>query len=215
MRAANRVLALLLIGALLALAAILFGPFLSVVVLAPLAGQLWGFLRIFILCLNQEELWSYVVLALFVFLCYRLLRALAAASPELAPERGGRDANTALGELEYWRYMFAKPPRDERERVLCRRELARLLVSAYSTSNRVEANFELLESFRSGRIALPETVHELLFGGAGDARTPRGARRLGVWLRRASGREGADYRKAIGEYLDFVAFQMEMVDDER
>jgi hypothetical protein len=211
----NRVLASLLLAALLAFVGLYFGPALLSGFIQPLAEQLWGFLRVYILCINQEELWRYFVLALSAFLCYRLLRALASASREAEPAPSGPDANAALGELRYWRYLFTKKTRDERERVLARREFERLLVSAYAAHNRVEADFELLESFRSGRIPLPATVHSFLFGEEAEARPRKGARRLKAWLDRVSGRESSDSRRAVEEYLDYIESLMEMDDDGR
>lgn len=215
MKKVDRVLALLLLAALLILAGLAFGPAILSAFILPLAGQLWAFLRVYVLCIDQEELWYYFVLALSLFLCYRLLRSLSSASLEAEPEPSSPDPNAALGELKHWRFQFAGMTGDDRERAQARRELARLLVSAYAARNRVEADFPLLESFRSGRIPLPAPVHSLLFGEEKDEGPSNIARRLEAWLRRVSGREDADYRRAIEACLDYIESRLEMGDDRR
>jgi hypothetical protein len=144
------------------------------------------------LSINQEELWAYLILGLAVLLFVRVIVSLPRARAEAeAPE-----ANSAQGELEYWRYMFAEAPIDERERALVGRELAKLLLQAYSSKDRAASDAEIYEAFRTGSIAMPKAVHALLFGR--DEKEKKKAK-----LKRR------EYRKAVEEYLDFIESQME------
>jgi hypothetical protein len=147
--------------------------------------------------INQEELWAYVLLALGVLLIVRVIVSL----PRARAETEGPEPNSAQGELEYWRYMFAEAPIDARERSLVGRELAKLLLQAYSSKDRAASDAEIYEAFRTGRIAMPEAVHALLFG-RDEEEIPRRARR-----------RRHEYRKSVEEYLDFIESNLEISDD--
>jgi hypothetical protein len=211
-RKADRVLLLLLAAAVMGLAWIAFGPIIRDVVLRPLSEALWYVLRVFVLSVDQALLWGFLLLGLGVFVALRLAARLMARAeaPARAADAGGasRDPNAALSDLKYWRYLLAETPRDARERSLAQRELARLLLSAYASAHRVEANFELYGDLREGRIALPGGLRPFLFGEESKKGT-----KLQAWLRRVSGRDRADYRRSVEEYFDYLESVMEIRDD--
>ena len=208
MSKANRLLALalalLVVG--LALCALTFGPFLLETLIKPVSGVLWIGLSILLLRVNQEELWAYILLALAVLIVVRVIRSL----PRAREEAEGPDPNSAQGELEYWRYMFAETPVDAREHSLVGRELAKLLLQAYASKNRAASDAELYDAFRTGRIGLPKAVHALLFGPDEEERPARARS-----ARKRARRRRHEYREAVEEYLDFIESHLEISDDEK
>jgi hypothetical protein len=214
MKRSNRALALALLASGVVLAALLFGPAVLEGVIKPMAMGIWVLLRIFVLSVDQAKLWTFLTLFLFLFLflflAYRAARAMLDASPGPGAESAEPDKNATLGDIEYWKYMFAETPRDDREYGLAQRELAKLLLSAYASRERVVNDFALHNDFKSRKIPLPESVYSFVFD---DGRIASRSR-LRAWLRRVSGRDRVEYRRSIGQYLEFLNSYMEISDDE-
>jgi hypothetical protein len=202
----DRRLALLLVAASLALAALAFGPFLLERVLGPLASGLWLLLRVFVLSVDQAQLWAFLLLGLLVLAIFRVLSPLM-ASPDARDDEARPDPNSALGDLEYWRYLFSETPRDTRELHLARRELIGLLCSAFASSDREGGDYGLFLDFKERRIALPGPLYGFLFED-GPAR-----KRLTAWLRKITGRDRAEYRRAVEECIRFLEYHMERRDE--
>lgn len=192
-----------------ALAAIFFGPVLLESVIKPVATGLWILVRVLVLSVDQIKLWTFLIVALFFFLAYRAARALLDAPVKPGTEPTAPDENATLDSLEYWRYLFTQTPRDDREYSLTRRELARLLLSAYASKERVVNDYTLYADFKSRKILLPDGVYAFVFGDEGAPRT-----KFSAWLRRASGRDRIDYSRGIERYLEFLTSYMEIRDDE-
>lgn len=209
MKRRDRALLLALLASLLSLAAVLLGPALMGFVFRPLGEGLWALARVLVLSVDQAKLWTFLIVVLALALAYRAARVLLDAPQGTGAETPGSDRNAALGSVEYWRYMFAETPRDDRERGLARRELARLLLSAYASKERVVNDFALYERFVSREIPLPSSVHDFLFAETRSEPQPG----LRAWLRRASGRDRAGYRRSVEQYLEYLEAYMEVGDE--
>ena len=206
----DRKLTLALLASGIALAALLFGPEILEGFVRPAVMGIWMLLRVFILSVDQIKLWTFLMLVLFILVASRAALALMDSPPGQREEAAAPDQNATLGDIEYWRYMFAETPRDDREYGLARREFARLLLSAYASKERLVNDFTLYERFKSREIPLPEGVYDLVFSDERGA--PR--TRIRTWLYRASGRNRIDYRRGLEQYLDFLKSYMEINDDE-
>jgi hypothetical protein len=206
----NRTLALALFASGLALVALLFGSAVLAGVLKPLAMGLWALVRIFVLSVDQIKLWTFLTIFLLLFFAYRAVSALMDSSPAEPTEYAAPDQSTTLADMEYWRYMFAETPRDSREFGLVQRELAKLLLSAHATKERVVNDFTLYNDFKSRRIPLPESVYALIF----QEGQIRAKTRFRAWLHRLSGRDRVEYRRAIERFLKYLESHMEIHDDE-
>jgi hypothetical protein len=206
----DRGLALAFLASGLALAALLFGPEILEGVVKPLAIGLWMLFRIFVLSVDQIKLWTFLLLALFTIFAFRAALALTAGSQGPRAEETAPDRNSTLGDVEYWRYMFAETPRDDREYGLARREFAKLLLSTYASKERLVNDFTLYERFKSREIPLPEGVYDFVFS---EGRAAPGTR-MQAWLRRVSGHDRIDYQRKLGQYLEFLKSYMEISDDD-
>jgi hypothetical protein len=206
----DRTLAAVLLVSGLALAAILFGRAIFAGFVVPMASGIWALLRIFVLSVDQIQLWTFMLIALFLLFALRAALALMDYSPETQEESGEPDENAVLGSVKYWRYMFAEVPRSPRELALARREFAKLLLSSYAAKERVMNDFSLYGDFKSRRIPLPDGIYDFAFA---DEPPSRGSR-LRSWLRRASGADRVEYHRAVEEFLDFIKSYMEISDEE-
>jgi hypothetical protein len=198
----------LALAALLALAGLFLGPFLYSAFIKPFALGAWYLLRVTALSLDQADLWAFLVLGLVIFLLLRLVSSSRQKPGEEAPFEM---PNSALNDLECWRYMFSETPRDDREFVLVQRSLARLLVSVHAAKTRGEGGFELFDAFKQGRVPLPENIRSLVFGAG--RRMPKG--RFAAWLWRVSGRDALEYRRSLEDCLKFLETQLETPDERR
>jgi hypothetical protein len=208
----DRVLAAALVASGLFLAAVAFGPAIMSLFVVPMATSVWALLRVFVLSVDQVKLWTFVALAAFTLGFCRAVMAAMDASSRQDRESALPDRNAALANVGYWRYMLAVAPRSDRDRDTIRRELAKLLLSAYSSKERVARDFSLYRDFESRKIPLPEEVHELLFANASPSTKPEA--RFRAWLRRVSGRESAEYLRSLERYIEYLRFYMEINDEE-
>jgi hypothetical protein len=206
----DRKLRLALLASGIALAALLFGPAILEGVIKPAAVGIWMLIRVLVLSVDQIKIWTFLMLALIILFAFRAALALMDGPQEPRTEETAPDQNATLGDVEYWRYMFAETPRDDREYGLARREFAKLLLSAYASKERLVNDFTLYERFKSREIPLPEGVYDLVFSEERAASRTR----IGTWLRRVSGRDRIDYRRELEHYLEFLKSYMEISDDE-
>jgi hypothetical protein len=209
-RLRDRTLAAVLLLSGLALAAILFGRAIFAGFVVPMASGIWALLRIFVLSVDQIQLWAFLIISLFLLFVLRAALALMDFSPVTEEEPAEPDENAALGSVKYWRYMFAEVPRSARELALARREFAKLLLSAYAAKERVMNDFLLYSDFKSRKIPLPDGIYDFAFADGPPTRWSR----LGSWLRRASGADRVEYQRAVEEFLDFIKSYMEISDEE-
>jgi hypothetical protein len=208
---ADRPLYFSLLAVVVAAAALAFGPFLARALIAPLGSGVWLLARALVLSVDQAALWSFAILAAATLFACRLV-AFAAAGAS-AEARKPEEPNSALSDLKSWRYLFAETPRDSRERAFARRELSALLRSAYAARNGARDDYELFVDFREGRIPLPGTVRSFLFAEEEPSETRSPAGRARSWMRRASGRERADYLRVVEDILGYIEGGMEKRDE--
>lgn len=210
MSRADRPLLLALLAVAVSGIAVLLGPYILRAFLAPLAGGTWFLARAIVLSVDQAALWSFLLLCCGILLACRLLGAAVASAPAAKPE--AEEPNSALSDLESWRYLFAEAPREPRERAFARRELSALLCAAYAARFGVRNDYRLYSGFRDGDIPLPGAARAFLFAEEDAEAARRPARRAASWLRRASGREREDYHRAVEELLDYIDGGMETSD---
>jgi hypothetical protein len=197
MRAAGkreRLLFLFIFIALLAVLALLFGPYVSEYFLKPLSQGLWLLLRIFVLSIDQRVLWGLMIFAVAIFFLVRPNRI-----PRPLYEEAESTRNAALRELERWRYLFADKPGSAREFGSLQRELAWTLCAVYASRKRIRADYEVRDAFAQRKIPLDEGIYAFLF-----AEAPAKLRKL----RRSK------YDRDVEAYLDYSESQLEMRDDD-
>jgi hypothetical protein len=207
---ADRPLLLALLAVAVSAMAVLLGPLMLRAFLAPLAGGTWLLVRALVLSVDQAALWSFLLLCGGTLLACRLIGAAASAAPAAKSE--AEEPNSALSDIESWRYLFAEAPRGPRERAFARRELSALLCAAYAARFGVRNDYRLYSSFRDGGIPLPGAARAFLFAEEDAEAARRPARRAAAWLRRASGREREDYLGAVEGLLDYIDGGMETSD---
>jgi hypothetical protein len=193
------------------LVAILFHSFLLDNVVVPVATLFWLLWRL-VQSVHQALYWGLVIAAAGAVVVYRLLRALMALETTLesAPE-------TILKSVAYWRTWVEMSDPESQTAHAFQRELSQMLANMYA-AREPEPDFRRLrEALRLGQLSLPPRVYAFLFPDqASPAEQPwrqtlrRWAGMPRKWIRRATGREKADYRQVVGEMIAFMESLMEI-----
>jgi len=143
---------------------------------------------------------------------YRLFRSLMAleTAPESAPE-------TILKSITYWRTWVEMSDPESQTAHALQRELSQMLANMYAAREPEPDFLRLREALRLGQVSLPPRVYAFLFPDqVAPALQPwrRTLRRWAgmprQWIRRATGREKAEYRQVVGETLAFMESLMEI-----
>ncbi|HEX9013174.1 MAG TPA: hypothetical protein VF813_06650 [Anaerolineaceae bacterium] len=211
MRTSNRLVPVVLLTVVLVSLGIYFRGFLLENFITPVSLVIWLFWRI-LLSFDQNIFWILLIFAAIFFAIYRLLQKPFPPVPEKP-----RESNATLDSLRYWRssILLTLEDRDSPNNLL-KRDLSRMLTLLYALNRPGAANYEVYSDLKSGAIPLPEPVHAFLF-----PPEPETARRSllrwvrsvihapGKWLRRWSGREEREYRRAVEEVIAYLESLME------
>ncbi len=195
----------------LILLGLVFAPFVVDTLLMPLATTLWLLLRLFVLSIHQKYFWTLLIFAMIVWALYRL-------SPQLQvkEEEPDLEFNATLDEIRTWRIDLINSPTTELGQFATRRELVRMLVSLYLPRQHGAIYMDVEADLKEGRIPLPENLYTFLF----PKETPADKRPLlrelrklsqapARLLRRWTGREAADYYRAVDDVLSFIENSLE------
>lgn len=206
----------LIVLAIVALACVVFWPFIAAEIIAPIALLAWLLLRIFVLSIDQQTYWYGMVFVVLVSL-FRLWPRDFAERP-FERHAGG---NVALRDLGRWRSYFELTDHDLQNLRNLRWELVRLLLTLYATKQHAEADLRLHEALQRREIALPETIHAFLFPADVPAKPRSYLQRVRdfwlaplIWVRRRAllRQQRAECLLRIDEILGFLEQSLEMND---
>ncbi len=175
---------------------------------SPLATALWLFLRIFFLGIDQQVYWQVAILAGVLVLFYRLnLGGKQPAAEET------RETSMVVEDVNFWRISFKYAASEPAETNLVRKKLTEMLVSLYLSRQTDTTYLEVYEMLAQRQIPLPEEVYAFLFESPSLGR--RWFWRLRRRARRWTGREAADFNRAVNQVLAFMETSLEMKNDNR
>jgi hypothetical protein len=198
-----------LLASALVLVALCFGSDVIEGFLKPTAAAIWALLRIFVLSVDQIKLWAFMALAAALLAIVRAATAIMDASQGWQAPADEADENALAHSIRYWRYLLSEAPSGRRDIATTRNVFIRLLISARAAKERVAGDFTLRDDFQARRIPLPDEVYGLLF-----AEEPRSRRtRLRAWLDRATGRDRAEYHRAVALFFEYLESYMEIKDE--
>ena len=205
---------------LIGMAALLFPQFVLTGIVMPAATAVWLILRVFVLGIHQQVIW-WGVIVLSVMIAFRGLYRGSAVDSRLSVS----DWHPARDRTGVWRDSILLGVGAARSKDSFRRDLMWLFTTLYSSRQQGEAKYQIRDAIQERRIPLPEPIYAFLFF------TPRSApkqslvrhpvERLRSMLdscvqaiqkrvRRRTGRETADYLRAIDEVLTFMETSLEM-----
>ena len=223
----RRTLLLIVAVGLLLFVGLAFRRDLLAYLIVPVATVIWLFLRMFVLSIDQQVYWSLLILLTVSLAVARLVRWLLGTDTDPLPA-----SNPTLDQVTSWRITIGSDIQRTVQGSPLRRDLMWLLTSTYSPGREgggfARANFQIEEALRQHQIPLPASVHAFLF--AHEVQAPRTTFsqdpigfleqllrpiRLapGKWIRRWTGREAAEYYRAVDELLAVIETTLEMHDD--
>jgi MFS family permease len=182
-------------------------PWLARAVVEPLALVAWLLLRLTVLSVDQRLWWLALVCAVPVtFLLATGAGGRAAPDPLAAPRPPPHP-------VDRWRSTIARACEGMPEPLGYRWDpCVELLVFHAALERRVEPDHRVHDALRSGELPLPPAVHAFAFPAPRSARVLDATRR---WVRRWTGRERADRRRAVAELLSFLEASLELTRDDR
>jgi hypothetical protein len=203
-----RFLVLFLVAGLGLMLGLLFPQFLLTEVLLPASTVVWLLLRLFVLSIDQEVYWWCLVAAVVMIAAVRLMPALYVPLRAAAPPPVG-DA------VDRWRNSILLNIRSSADTDTLRRDMSWLLAEMYF-SHGGPAQFEIRRELAARQIPLPPSVHAFLFPSPKPPSRPvaravqSAALALRTWSARRTGRETAEYLRAIDDVLTFMETSLEM-----
>jgi hypothetical protein len=205
-------------------ATLLFWPYLLDNVIQPVATVIWLMLRLFVLSIDQLVYWWLLVAGIVVYLTYRLLRL--SSAPPVPDETFG--SGSPLDPVNLWQASI-RAGEQQSEETPVKRRLTWLLSNTYASRQQAGPSYQIREAFEQRQIPIPDPIYEFLF--TTDAaqvkysllKDPLRAtgqalvavrRKVRNRLRRWSGREKADYYRAIDEVLSMMESSLEIPHDD-
>ena len=216
MNISKRVVAALLLVAIVLFLGLVFWPFVWKDILQPVGLAVWFLLRILILSIPQNYFWYAVIFAAFIVL-FRLLPEAQSDSPAAARA----ETNSTMTKIEYWRSVFRYSGQDAQDERILKDRLTRLLISLYTSKQSTSNDFRIHDALQQGTIRLPGKIHPFLFAQKPQAsggplrkffQSLRAAPQ--TWIRHWTGQEKAEYDQRIEEVLNFLETSLEMKHDD-
>jgi hypothetical protein len=223
-RTRQRALISFLVVAACLIAALLFWPYLLTNVIQPVATVVWLMLRLFVLSIDQLVYWWLLVAGIVIYLTYRLLRLSS------APPASGESFETGspLDPVILWQASIQAGEQQSAESPVKHR-LTWLLSNTYASRQQASPSYQIREAFEQRQIPIPDPIYEFLFpAGAAQVKysllkdplratgqaLAAARRKVRTGLRRWSGREKADYYRAIDEVLSMMESSLEIPHDD-
>ena len=215
MKKSQRIAILIFCAGVLVFLSILFWPFVMANILMPLALTAWLLLRVFILSIDQSLIWLVVILLAVIFVLTQVRTHVEAPVADESSE-----TNALVSSVTLWRIWIQFGALDKAEVETIRRELTYLLVSIFKTRQQAVADFEVVDALKDREIPLPEPVYSFLFPAKPEYPKNPWLKRFRLiqeapqkWIRRWSGRDLAEYYKAIDTVLKFMETSLELTHD--
>jgi hypothetical protein len=219
----HRRYALFLAGGVFLLLVLIFQQFLVANLVVPIATVVWALLRIFVLSIDQRIYWWILIGVLVLVPLIRELR-------NTEPSRSERPstANWWLERVGSWRGSILANVQESGDSSMVKHELVWLLASLYATGQQKSADFEIRMALQQGEIGLPDCLRAFLWPPPRPARPPffkdpvgfarhtmRSLRAASALrFRRWTGREAAEYYRAIELALAHMETSLEMRNDD-
>ncbi len=219
----HRRYALFLAGGVFLLLVLMFQQFLIANLVLPVATVVWALLRIFVLSIDQRVYW-WILIGILVLA--PLIRELRNPAPSHS-ERLSR-ANLWLERVDSWRGSILANVQETGDSSMIKHNLAWLLTSLYATGQQKSADYEIKMALQQGEMGIPDSLHAFLWPPPRPARPPffkdpvgfarhtvRSLRNASALrIRRWTGREAAEYYRAIELALAHMETSLEIHDDD-
>jgi hypothetical protein len=215
--------ALLLAGGLFLLLVLIFQQALMAYVVQPVATAIWALLRLFVFSIDQHVYWWLLIGVLLLVPVFRELRKPRSYDPDPTTT-----PNPWLGRVDSWRGSIRADVHETDPKTSVRRDLGWLLTGLYATGQQQAADFEIQSALEGGTIDLPVALHAFLWPPARPPRPPFLSDPAGFILhtlvslragmvrrvRILTGREAAEYYRAIELALAYMETSLEMRNDD-
>ncbi len=212
MKTSRRIAWLLVIVGVGLFLAVPFRAFIYTNFVMPIALLLWLLWR-FLLSVHQALYWGLLILAAGCLAMYRLAQIVVASEEVLLPPA----VDTMSQSIGYWQTSIGTTGTDGAAPFALNRSLVRLLVNIYASKNPDAKPFDLFEALRLRQIPLPPRVYGFLYPDEVAKTKPSWKSRLdhlvatpGRWIRRASGRDRAEYFETLEDTLTLMEELMEI-----
>lgn len=219
----HRRYALFLAGGVFLLFVLIFQQFLIANVVLPIATVVWALLRIFVLSIDQRIYW-WILIGILVLV--PLIRELWDVAPS-GPERPAT-ANWWLERVDFWRGSILANAQETGESSTVRHNLVWLLARLYAPGQQKPPDYELDMALQRGESGLPDDLRAFLWPPPQPGRPPFFKHPVGfarhmvhsfraaaaLRIRRWTGREAAEYYRAIELVLAHMETSLEMHNDE-
>jgi hypothetical protein len=219
----HRRYALFLAGGIFLLLVLIFQQFLIANVVLPIATVVWALLRIFVLSIDQRVYW-WILIGILVLV--PLIRELRDTAPS-GPERPST-ANWWLERVDFWRGSILANVREAGDSSTVKHNLVWLLASLYATGQQKSPDYGINMALQQGESGLPDYLRAFLWPPPRPARPPFFKHPVGfarhtmhslraasaLRIRRWTGREAAEYYRAIELVLAHMETSLEMRNDD-
>jgi hypothetical protein len=161
---------------------------------------------------HQAVYWGIVLVFAVGLAFYGLVQVVGRDEERYTPP-----PRSILQDVNYWRLSLQLGSDEGPATIGVKDELQYYLVAMYATKQPEAAPFTIREALQARQLPLPDTVYNFLF--CNDAqemkltwkgRLQRLAAKPGKWLRHWSGRDKAEYYRAVEETITFMEALMEI-----
>ena len=225
MKMTRRYPLLFLFAGLLVFLGLVFNQFVVAYLLIPVATVVWLLLRISVLSVDQQVLWTLLIVVIVFLGLFRFLKEPGTIEHEPLP-----DSNPALTRVSDWQSSILVNIKYTGENNTAKRNLIALLSSVKSSRQQGSSDFETEKALRTRQIDLPEPVYAFLFADEPAAPAPSFFQHPaaavqqvlqhvrmapGKWIRSLTGRDRTEYYQAIGQVLTLMETSLEIKYDDK
>ncbi len=212
MRLSQRAAWLLLVLGVGLFLALLFRAFIIANVLTPIALFFLMIWRL-IISVHQAVYWGIVLVAAVGLAFFRLIQVAA----HIEVQQYTPPPQSIMQNINYWRLTLQLASDGGPSATSMKGELLYNLVAMYATKQSEAAPFAIREALQARQLPLPEPVYNFLFYDetqetnlSWKERLQRLAAKPGKWIRRWTGREKADFYRAVEDTITFMEELMEI-----
>ena len=189
----------------------LFRDFILMNVVSPIAVILLLFWRV-LLSIHQAFYWGMMIVLAVGLAFYRLFQVV-----EVEDRPAASTHNSVLKDVSYWRLSLQLAGDEGSANTGLKSGLRSMLVDVYAARQPDTTHLAIYDALRSRQLPLPDVIHHFLFDDEEQTtklswreRLRRLAAGPGKWIRRLTGRDRADYYRALEETLTFMETLMEI-----
>ena len=213
MKNSRRIFLISLILGLILLAGLLFPSFIQDNFVTPIALVLWLFWRI-LQSIDQKIYWVLLVFSVVTYFVARLYRWIQ--EPPALEITSPSGSNATLERINQWKLSIRLMTIETSTSSVLEDSLGKMLAALYASKQSEAVQYEIYDALKRRQIPLPESVYTFLFPDE-SAGAKWSVKRLlqairdapRKRIRRWTGREEADYYRALGQVIEFMESVLE------